>query len=126
MNDLTALQTAIYAALVVAPATYPVYDAVPQGISKPYIVIGEVLADSDEEIQAASTDASISFHTWSGTTSKGQSYTMLQFIRSRLDGVPMGGAWSLSEENNTVFEDQGSTAAARIYHGTARYRARVG
>lgn len=125
MNDLTTVQTSIYSALRTAPATYAVYDAVPQGVSKPYIVIGEVTAEPDEELQTWTTDAAINIHTWSATTSKGQSYTMLQFIRARLDNRTISGAWYCSEDFNEVMEDEGSTAAARLYHGVARYRVRV-
>lgn len=125
MNDLTAVQTAIYGALTGAPATYPVYDAVPQGVARPYIVIGELTAEPDEELATATTDAAINLHTWSGLTSKGQSYTMLQFIRARLDGTALGGSWLITEDFNEVMEDESSTAAARLYHGIARYRVRV-
>lgn len=132
MNDLTAVQTAIYGALAGAPATYPVYDAVPQGVARPYIVIGEVTAEPDEELAVATTDASLNLHTWSGNadplpkvSSKGQSYTMLQFIRARLDGTALGGAWLITEDFNEVMEDVNSTANARLYHGVARYRVRI-
>lgn len=126
MNDLTTVQTAIYSVLTGAPATYPVYDAVPQSVAQPYIVIGEVTAEPDEELTLTNTDASINLHTWSATTSKGQSYAMLQFIRARLNGLLIGDAWAVSEDFVEVLEDEGSTAAARLYHGVARYRFRVG
>lgn len=126
MNDLTTVQTSIYSALTGAPATYPVYDGVPQGVAKPYIVIGELTAEPDEELSLTTTDASINLHTWSATTDKGQSYTMLQFIRARLDGQTISGAWACTEEFNEVMEDEGSTASARLYHGVARYRVRAG
>lgn len=125
MNDLTAVQTAIYGALAAVPATYPAYDGVPQLTAKPYIVIGEVTAEPDEELATATTDASINLHTWSATTSKGQSYAMLQFIRARLDGQALGGAWLITEDFNEVMEDPASTASARLYHGIARYRVRI-
>jgi hypothetical protein len=126
MNDLTTVQTSIYSALTANPATYPVYDAVPQGVSKPYIVIGEVTADPDDELQAATTDASLNLHTWSAVSGKSQTHTMLQFIRARLDGQTISGAWFCSEDFNEIMEDAGSTAASRLYHGVARYRVRVG
>lgn len=125
MNNLWPIQQAIYAALIVAPATYPVYDAVTQGVVKPYIVIGEFLSDPDEELAAATTDASLNIHTWSAGIGKKESHAMLEFIRARLDGQVIGGAWSLSEEMNEVLEDPASTAASRLYHGVARFRVRV-
>ena len=126
MNDLTPVQVAIVAALRTAPATYPVYDGVPQGVLRPYFVIGEITADPDEDLATATTDASINLHTWSATSDKGQTYTMLQFARARLEGQVLGGAWSVTEDFNEVMEDPASTASARLYHGIARYRARVG
>lgn len=126
MNDLAAIQTAIYGALSAAPATYPVYDPVPQSVSKPYITIGAVTALPDEELQAATTDASFNIDTWSATNGRAQSYAMLQFVRARLDGQALAGTWSVSEDFNELFEDPASTASSRLYHGVARYRARVG
>ena len=125
MNDLTTVQTSIVAALRAAPATYPIKDSVPQGLAKPYIVFGEIVADPDEELAAATTDAAINLHTWSATDDKGQTYTMLQFIRARLDGQTISGAWFCSEDMNEVMEDPASTATSRLYHGVARYRVRV-
>lgn len=131
MNDLTTVQTSIYSALTGAPATYPVYDGVPQStpavpITKPYIVIGELTAEPDEDFSLTTTDAEINLHTWSQATSKGQSYAMLQFIRARLDGQAISGAWACTEELNEVMEDPASTPASRLYHGVARYRMRIG
>lgn len=126
MNNLAAIQTALYGALTGAPATYPVYDPVPQGVARPYIVIGEFVAEPDEELSLTTTDASINLHTWSATHGKAQSHAMLEFIRARLDGQTVAGTWACTEEMNELFEDEGSTAAARLYHGVARYRARVG
>lgn len=126
MNDLTPVQTSIIAALRGAPATYPVYDSVSQKATKPYIVIGEVTAGPDEELAAATTDAAINLHTWSKQPDKGQTYTMLQFIRARLDGQVLNGAWACTEDFNEVMEDPASTDTSRLYHGIARYRVRVG
>lgn len=126
MNDLTAVQTAIVAALRGAPATYPVYDGVPQGAAKPYFVVGEVTGEPDEELAAATTDASMYLHSWSATSDKGQTYTMLQFARARLDGQTISGAWACSEDFNEIMEDPASTASSRLYHGVARYRVRAG
>ena len=126
MNNLWAVQQAIYAALVAIPATYPVYDAVPQGVAKPYIVIGEFVGEPDEDLAAASTDLALNLHTWSATAGKSQSHAMLDFIRLRLDGQVLGGAWAIGEDFVELMEDEGSTATARIYHGVARYRVRVG
>lgn len=126
MNDLTAVRTAMYAALTQAPATYPVYAPVPQGAPKPYIAFGPRFADPDEELQAASTDASIQLDAWSALPSEAQVEAMGQFIRSRLDGQPIAGAWSCTEEAWEVMEDPASTASSRLYHGVARYRVRVG
>lgn len=125
MNDLTAVRTAIYAALSGAPATYPVYDPVPQGVARPYIAFGPDSSDPDEELAVATTDAAIQIDTWSSLSSRAQSYAMLQFIRARLDNQPLSGAWSISEDFNEVMEDPSSTASARLYHGVARYRVRV-
>lgn len=126
MNDLWTVQQSVYAALTAIPATYGVYDAVPPNTAKPYIVIGEVTAEPDEELTLTNTDASINLHTWSATSGKIQSHAMLQFIRARLDGQTISGSWAMTEEFVEVMEDEGSTAAARLYHGIARYRVRVG
>jgi hypothetical protein len=106
-------------------ATYPVYDAVPQGVAKPYIVIGEMTEMPDEELQVATTDASINLHTWSAYVGKSQSHTLLQYIRQRLDNVAIAGTWFFAEDFVEIMEDAGSTATARLYHGVARYRVRV-
>lgn len=126
MNNLWPVQQAIYSALTTAPATYPVYDAVPQSADRPYIVIGEVDAVPDEELADSSTDAAFTIHTWSASPGKAQSYAMLEFIRARLDGQTISGAWACTEDQFDVFEDRASTAASRLYHGFARYRVRVG
>ena len=125
MNNLATVQTSIYAALNAAPQTYPVYDAVPQGVAKPYIVIGGWNADPDEELQAMTTDASVEIDTWSATNGKSQSHAMQEFVRARLDGQTISGSWLVTEDFASILEDVGSTAAARIYHGVARYRVRV-
>ena len=125
MNNLSGVQTSIYSALTTAPATYPVYDAVPQGVAKPYIVIGEFTLEPDEEIDAVTSDVSLNIHTWSAAASKKQTHEMLQFIRERLDVQPVGGAWLSTEEFVEIMEDAGSTTASRLYHGIARYRLRV-
>lgn len=127
MNDLTAVQTSIYGILTGAPATYPVYDAVSRTATRPYIVIGEITAEPDEELATATTDAAINLHTWSeNVLSKAQTYAMLQFIRARLDNQTISGAWFCSEDFNEIMEDPASTADKRLYHGVARYRVRVG
>jgi len=126
MNDLAPIQTSIYSALTTAPTMYPVYDAVPQSAPKPYIVIGEYTASPDEDIDVATTDATITLHTWSAQNGKSQTHTMLQFIRARLDGQTISGAWFCAEDFVEILEDPSSTASARLYHGVARYRVRVG
>lgn len=126
MNDLTPVRTAMYAALTAVPATYPVYDPVPQGVAKPYIAFGPDTSEPDEELAASSTDAAIQIDTWSALSSRAQSYAMLQFIRARLDGQTIAGTWSVSEDFVEVMEDPASTASSRLYHGVARYRVRVG
>lgn len=126
MNDLTAVRTAMYALLAAAPATYPVYAPVPQGTPKPYIAFGPRTALPDEELMAPSTDATIQLDAWSGLSSEAQVEAMGQFIRSRLDGVAISGAWFCLEEMWEVMEDPASTASSRLYHGVARYRVRVG
>lgn len=126
MNNLAPVQTAVYGLLTAAPATYPVYDAVPQGVAKPYIVIGNFDAEPDEELATVTTDAALWLHTWSTNPGKSQTHTMLEFIRARLDNETVGGTWAFSEEFAEIMEDAASTASARLYHGVARYRARVG
>lgn len=125
MNNLSGVQTSIYAALTTAPSTYPVYDAVPQGVAKPYIVIGEWTGDPDEDLGIVTTDASVTIHTWSQKAGKAETHAMLDFIRIRLDGQPVAGAWLATEDFNEIMEDSSSTAASRLYHGIARYRIRV-
>lgn len=125
MNDLTAVRTAIYAALTANPATYPVYDPVPQLVAKPYIAFGPDSSQPDEDLAVASTDASIQIDTWSVLPSRAQSYAMLQFIRARLDGQAISGSWFVSEDFAEVMEDPASTASSRLYHGVARYRVRI-
>jgi hypothetical protein len=125
VNNLSGVQTSLYAALTTAPATYPVYDAVPQGVAKPFIVIGEWTGDPDEDIGIVTTDASVNIHTWSATAGKSQTHLMLDFVRIRLDGQPVAGSWLCTEDFVEIMEDPASTAASRLYHGVARYRLRV-
>ena len=125
MNNLAGVQTSIYAALSGAPATYPVFDAVPQLTVKPYIVIGEYTVQPDEELATPTSDAMLNLHTWSTTSGKSQTHEMLDFIRARLDDQTISGAWLCTEDFNDILEDPSSTASARIYHGIARYRVRV-
>lgn len=125
MNNLATVQTSVYGLLAAAPATYPVYDAVPQGVAKPYIVIGEFDAAPDDELATATTDGSLTLHTWSTTAGKSQTHAMLQFIRARLDNIAVSGTWAFSEDFTEIMEDAASTASARIYHGVSRYRIRV-
>jgi uncharacterized protein DUF3168 len=125
VNDLAGVQSSIYAALVSAPATYGVYDAVPQLVAKPYIVIGEYTAQPDEEIGTVTTDATLNIHTWSAKNGKAETHAMLEFVRVRLDGQAIAGTWLCVEDFAEIMEDSGSTAASRLYHGIARYRIRV-
>lgn len=125
MNDLTAVRTDMYAKLSAAPATYPVYDPVPQGVARPYIAFGPDSSQPDDELAAVTTDASIQIDTWSALPSRAQSYAMLQFVRARLDGQAINGAWYCAEEFAEVMEDPASTAASRLYHGVARYQVRL-
>lgn len=125
MNNLAGVQTSIYSALTTAPATYAVYDAVPQLAPKPYIVIGEYTGEPDEALDTMTTDASLTIHTWSATSGKSQTHTMLDFVRTRLDGETIAGTWLCTEDFMEIMEDAGSTAASRLYHGIARYRLRV-
>lgn len=125
MNDLAPVQTAIYAALTGAPATYPVYDPVPQGVPKPFFVIGEWTVEPDEQLSSMTTDASLNLHAWSATNGKAQIYAMLAFARGRLDGQSIAGTWLCTEDFAEVMEDPGSTAASRLYHAVVRYRLRL-
>lgn len=125
MNDLTTARTAIYAALNAVPQTYPVFDPVPQLTPKPYIAFGPDSSLPDDEIATPTTDAMIQIDTWSALNSRAQTYAMGQFIRARLDGQTIAGAWFCAEDFWEVMEDPASTASARIFHGVARYRVRV-
>lgn len=127
MNDITAVRTDVYAKLAAAPATYPTYAPVPQGAAKPYIAFGLTTAEPGEELATATSEASFELNTWSTQASEAQTYAMLQFIRSRLDGVTLaGGGWRCVEEFWEIMEDPASTATARIYHGVARYGVSAG
>lgn len=126
MIDVSPLQAAMVAALRAAPATYAIYDAVPEGASKPYVVVGEVTAVPDEELAAASADASFQVHAWSAHPGKKEAHEMLEFVRARLDHETIGTAWACTEDFAEVMEDPKSTASSRIYHGVARYRLRLG
>lgn len=123
MIDLWPIQQAVYAALTAAPATYPVYDAVPQGAALPYIVIGAFTATPDDDIEVASVDASLTLHGWSKGHGKQEAHALLEFMRGRLDGQAIG--WACTEESADIFEDPSSTAASRVYHAFARYRVRA-
>lgn len=125
MNNLATVQTSIFAALDALPKTYPVYDAVPQGVAKPYIVIGGWSADPGEELQAMTTDASVEIDTWSTQNGKSQTHAMQEFVRARLDGQTIAGSWLVTEDFASILEDPSSTASARIYHGVQRFRVRV-
>jgi hypothetical protein len=125
MNDLWGLQQAIYAALT-GPAVYPVYDAVPPGSPYPYIVIGEISAEQDEELSVESTDADVVLHGWSKNAGKLQEHDILDFIKEQLHGQDIGaGAWAAQEEFRMILEDPKSTADSRLYHAEARYRFRI-
>lgn len=125
MNNLAGVQTSIFSALTTAPETYHVYDAVPQGTAKPYIVIGEYTGEPDEALDTMTTDASLTIHTWSARPGKAETHAMLEFVRTRLDGETIAGAWLTTEDFVEIMEDQNSTAASRLYHGIARYRIRI-
>lgn len=126
MIDLWPAQQAIYTALSAAPATYPAHDAVPQAAAYPYLVIGEITAIPDDELDAASADATFQLHAWSRYAGKKQAHAMLEFARDRLDNQTLGGGvWACSEDFAEVIEDPSSTAASRLYHGIARYRIRA-
>lgn len=125
MIDLWPVQQAIYTALTANPATYPVYDAVQQGATAPYIVIGESFNESDLDLDVESSDATINIHGWSRTQGKQQAYALLAFVRARLHRKDIGGAWACYAEQEDVFEDAGRTAASRLYHAVARYRIRL-
>lgn len=125
MNNLAGVQSSIYAALTSLPATYGVYDAVPQLTPKPYIVIGEYTGTPDEILDLITTDATLTIHTWSATSGKSQTHSMLDFVRTRLDGQAIAGTWMCEEDFVEILEDSTSTAASRLYHGIARYRIRV-
>src|SRR5690349_2046850 len=124
MIDLWSVQQSIYSALTSAPATYAVYDAVPQGVAKPYIVIGEYTELPDEELSIITADATLTFHTWSAKVGKQETHAMIAFIRDRIDGVVLPGTWFVEEELAEIFEDPASTASSRLYHGVVRYRIR--
>lgn len=121
MNDLTGVQTSIVAALRTAPATYRVYDAVPQGVAKPYIVLSEWLGEPGEELGTVTTSATLQLDTWSATPDKGQTHAMLDFIRVRLDGQSIAGTWLVTEDEFDILEDPASTQMNRIYHAWVRY-----
>jgi len=125
MINLSGIQQSVYSALISAPNTYPVYDAVPQGVVKPYIVIGEYTVQSDEDLQIITADATLTIHTWSATAGKAQTHTMLDFVRGRLDNQLLPGAWDCEEDFVEIMEDPSSTASSRLYHGIARYRIRI-
>lgn len=126
MIDLWPTQEEVYEALTAAPTTYPVYDAVPQNAPAPYIVLGEISQQPDDELAAASSDASFVIHVWSRQNGKKQAHAMLAFVRARLDNQPLGGGvWACSEDFAEVMEDRTSTASSRLYHGVARYRIRA-
>lgn len=126
MIDFDPIQDAVYAALAATPATYTTYDAVPQGATYPYLVLGEITALPDEDLAEPTVDLTLTIHAWSKQHGKGQTFAMLEFVRDRLDGQAIGGgAWACSEDFTTVIEDRASTAASRLYHGVARYRIRA-
>lgn len=120
------IQVAIFEALNAAPRTYPVFDAVPEKQSLPYIVIGEFTGTPDDELAVKSADLSVMIHAWSGHAGKSEAHQMLDFVRGRLDHAALdGGVWAVTEDFAEVMEDRESTAARRIYHAAARYRIRA-
>lgn len=126
MIGLWPVQAAVYTALSASPATYPTYDAVPQGAAYPYFVIGEFTGSPDEEVSVESVDASLNLHTWSRGSGKKEILEMQEFARARLDNQDIGGgAWACSEDFVEVFEDRSSTASNRLYHGVQRFRIRA-
>lgn len=129
MNNLSGVQTSVYAALTTAPATYRVYDAVQQGVALPYFVIGEWTEEPGEELATVNSSATFNLHVWAGyvagqttqKTGKKEIHEMLDFARIRLDGQPVAGSWLCVEDFVEIMEDPASTAASRLYHGVARY-----
>lgn len=126
MVDLEPAQEAIIDALNDAPATYPVYDAVPQDVTHPYLALGATTQVPDADLDVDSSDGTITLHAWSKAHGKYEAQRMLQFARERLDGQDIGaGAWACYEEFAEVFEDPSSSAESRLFHGVSRYRVRL-
>lgn len=126
MIDIWPIQQAVYTALAAVPATYPVYDAVPQGTAYPYLTLGDDDALPDEEISDLSADIAMRVNAWSRYTGKKQVRAMLEFVRSRLHGQDIGaGVWACTVEALRVFEDPSSTEASRLFRGVAELRIRA-
>lgn len=126
MIDTWPIQQALYQALAVPAGPYPVFDAVPERQPHPYLVIGEIHAEPDDELAAPSLDLTVTIHGWSSHAGKAEAHQMLSFVRDRLLYTQLGaGIWACTEEMATVIEDRESTAARRIYHAAARYRIRA-
>lgn len=126
MIDVWPVQVAVFEAMTEEPTTYDVLDAVKQGQTYPYLVIGEITAIPDEELEQDSADASFTVHAWSRYNGKKETHELLAFARERLHGKDIGGGvWAISEDFAEVMEDPSSTAASRLYHGVARYRIRA-
>lgn len=122
MIDLWPVQALLTEALA---GEYPVYDAVPQGAAFPYLTLGAVTGEPDEELSEAGVDGSFVVDAWSRAGGKREVFEMLEFVRASLAGPLGGGVWLCVEEFVEVMEDVSSTAVKRLYHGVARYRIRA-
>lgn len=125
MADLWAVQVAVVALLKAAPATYPVYDAVPPGAAKPYVVIGNPTAvpAPDHELEGDAEDPSQMIHGWSAAAGKKECYAMRAWLQAKLHHQSLAGTWACYEEFFDILEE--STGEGRLYHLVTRYRIRT-
>lgn len=123
MADLFAQQAALVTALKAAPATYPVYDAVPPGTPKPYVVVGEWTAQGDLELEGDADTATVTLHGWSAANGKKEAHAIRAWLRAKLHYQTIAGAWACFEEFAEILEE--STAEGRLYHLVSRYRIRT-
>lgn len=81
-----ALQEAIYSILSAGLSPVPVYDRVPQGAAKPYVVIGDETAALWDYVSGERENRSITLTVWSTYGGQKQVKEILAAIRTLLHG----------------------------------------
>jgi hypothetical protein len=123
MADLWPVQADVVALLKAAPATYPVYDAVPASTPKPYVVIGAWTGLPDLELDGDASNTTVALHGWSAVNGKKEAHAIRAWLLAKLNHQTVAGTWACFEEFWDILEE--STGEGRLYHLITRYRIRT-